>query len=131
MTVIRTVLLVGIVVSCFFTSGCGLLLNGRKQQITIETIPPGARIRIPEADVQTVAPASVALPRSKDYVLIADKAGYEPTRAYVSSDPDPLPLVLDLVIFFPSLFVDAPLGAPYKLNPETVRIALEKQTPPP
>ena len=113
-----------------FCSGCGLVFNGRKQLITIRSEPTGARIVIPSADMQFRTPVSVRLPRGKDYVVLAEKPGFKMARAHIASDPDPWPLALDFAIFFPSLFVDAPLGATYVLSPQTMRIVLEKKASP-
>ena len=115
-----------LMVFVFSLTSCGLLINGRKQNVIINSNPQGAAVEIIGAGMTGVTPARFNLKRNTDYQLIFKKDGYQQTMAYVSSDIEPLSLVLDLFIFFPALIVDMPLGATYELNPENTYVNMQK-----
>lgn len=107
-------------------TSCGLLINGRKQNVIINSNPQGAAVEIIGAGMTGITPARFNLKRNTDYQLVFKKDGYQQTMAYVSSDIEPLSIVLDLFIFFPALIVDMPLGATYELNPENTYVNMQK-----
>ena len=115
-----------LMVFVFYLTGCGLLINGRKQTIIVNSNPQGAAVEVIGGGVRGVTPASFNLKRNESYQLVFRKDGYRETMSYVVSDIDPLPLILDIFIFWPSLVVDMPLGATYELNPENTYVTMQK-----
>lgn len=105
-------------------SGCafgiyGLATNGTRQNITIDSTPSGATVEIEGQVAKT--PAQFNLKRSRDYVAVVTRDGYESTRAYINKEADPLVLYLDGFLL-PHLFKTA-----WDLEPERVHITLSKQ----
>ena len=121
--ILTFIILVSVVVNL---TSCGLLINGRKQNIIINSNPQGAAVEIIGAGMTGITPARFNLKRNTDYQLIFKKDGYQQTMAYVNSDIEPLSLILDLFIFFPALIVDMPLGATYELNPENTYVSMQE-----
>ena len=118
--------IIGVVlITGFLCSGCGLLINGREQKVLIDSAPQGARIVIPSAGIEAVTPASVSLPRNEDHAVFVKMKGFSPAKAYITSKLEPVSLILDIVIFFPALVVDIPMGGTYKLEPDNLYINLE------
>ena len=119
------VLVLGLVaLSLVFAPGCGLLINGQKQSITIDTNPTGADVNILGAGMQGITPMSVRLKRNRDYQIIAKK-GEKTGRAYVNSEIEPLSVILDVVFWLAiPLLIDWPMGANHQLSPQNVYIGL-------
>lgn len=116
------------VVAC---SGCGLLINGRRQKVVINTDPPGATITIASAGIVQTTPCVVKLKRHDDYTIMAQKPGYENASAMITSDLEPLSIVLDIIFWGGlALLVDYPLGANHELTPSNVFIPLRKAAGP-
>ncbi len=79
------------------------MISGRKQNVIINCNPQGATVEIIGAGMTGITPAGFNLKRNTDYQLTFKKDGYLQTMAYVSSDIEPLALVLDIFVFFPAL----------------------------
>jgi len=121
--------LIGVLVFAMACPGCGLLMNGRKQKITINSNPAGAKVRIPTAGIETVTPDVVQLPRKDDHTIFIEKEGYEPRAVQVTSGFEPLATIVDIILFaaiFP-LLVDWILGSMQELSPPAVNVTLSKK----
>jgi len=124
---LRCIMLVGLLAALTFASGCGLLINGQTQKVTINTSPQGAEFQIVGAGYQGVTPYVATLKRNQDYQVLFTMEGYEPAQAFITSEMEPLSLVLDVVVFWPALIVDIPLGAAYELDPKNVFVQLREK----
>ncbi len=110
------------------SSGCATIVNGKTQEISISTVPPGATVTI-DGTQTLITPAKVELRRNKDYVLTFTKDGYQtqviPITGVLSGW-----LIGNLV--FGGLIgggVDAATGAGFTLTPEAVAIVLQPLQP--
>ncbi len=122
--------LVGILAAATACPGCGLLLNGRSQRITITSSPPGATIIVPtDGGTDGASPHTLRLARNRDHLIIAEKTGFETKSAYISSGIEPLSIALDILLTGGlGLLLDWPLGAIYRLEPNQIHIALPEKT---
>ena len=66
-------------------SGCGYLLHGGKQEITFDSKPPGATVRLDNA-MQFVTPYTLAITRSTNHQATFEKEGYESQRVLIKHD---------------------------------------------
>ncbi len=100
-------------------SGCGifgLMLNGTRQTVFIDTSPSGATITV---EGQTAkSPTQFNLSRRRNYTVQIEKEGYEPSLAYINKEVDPLVLFLDYFIW-PFLW-----GTAWDLEPERIYVNL-------
>lgn len=123
----RNLILAGISVCLLLTqAGCafglaGLVLNGTRQKVFIDSMPSGAKVTIDGQAART--PAQFDLKRRRDYQAIVEKEGYETTTVYINKDTDALVLYLDGFLL-PHLF-----GTAWDLEPERtiVNLAPKKQ----
>ena len=121
-------LLIGVLVFAMACPGCGLLINGRKQKITINSDPADAKISIPSAGLQATTPAMLQLARKDDHMVIIEKEGYEKKTVILTSEIEPLALILDILLWGGlGLLVDWPLGAMHELSPDKVYVDLKKK----
>jgi hypothetical protein len=62
---------------CGLLSGCGGLMHGDRQSVTIFTDPPEASVVVDDR-VHLTAPGRMTLSRKEDHVARVEKAGYAP-----------------------------------------------------
>jgi hypothetical protein len=116
-------------------SGCATITRGTTEVLVIETVPPGADVRIDPIGVNCKTPCSLELKRKKDYTLTVEKPGYETVKTNVLSEVSGAGaagmagnvLVGGLI----GVAVDAASGATKKLTPNPVKLTLVPLTAPP
>jgi len=59
-----------------FTQSCATISRGSRQEVSFDSIPSGATVRV--ADQSGVTPVSFQLQRGKNYEVQLEKDGYEP-----------------------------------------------------
>lgn len=124
------VFLVGTLAATIVCPGCGLLINGRSQRVTITSSPPGATIILPTiGGAVGTTPHTLRLARDQDHLIILEKQGFEAKSAYVSSRAELISIIIDILFTGElGLLVDWPLGAVYALEPSCVHIVLSEHT---
>jgi hypothetical protein len=110
---------------CFITTGCATLFYGPTQEISVETFPEGATVAVDDTEIQT--PGKLVLPRDKEYSVKVTKPGYKTVSVKVSKVMNnPIGYIL-----MPGGFVlwgvDAATGSNWHLEPETLKIELQKE----
>lgn len=60
-----------------FSGGCATIVNGKTQEISIATNPPGATAVIDDGQM-CMTPGKVTLARNKDYLITITKDGFQP-----------------------------------------------------
>lgn len=110
------------------STGCATIVNGKTQELSVATVPPGATVMI-DGQQTLITPSTVTLRRNKDYVLTFTLEGYQTQIVPVTS-------VLSGWLFGNLLLggiigggVDAATGAAFTLTPESVTIALQPLAP--
>ena len=123
-----------IAVALLFTivqGGCGAILYGGKQDVTFDSKPPGAAVKL-DNDIRFMTPHTVSLPRSQNHHATFEKEGYEPLYVIVNHEFQPMTSIVgNLLPFFPvGLAIDIVTGAAWRLEPELVRMELIKKKRP-
>ena len=107
------------------SSGCGVILGGKNQNVTFNTTPSGATVTLlPSGNATT--PASVKLSRKNRYTVNISMAGYQPAKVSLERKMRVGVLVADIALCCVAPIVDAITGGWYKLTPETVDVSLTK-----
>ena len=108
-------------------TGCGTLMNGRRQDVPIDVEPPGATVVVYPERTRHSAPTVLDLDRKSVYTLLVEHPGYEPERVYLNRLASPWIFADFLFIVFPAaLWVDTESGGAYVLRPTRVKLVLEK-----
>lgn len=106
----------------FFLSGCCAYLNGPVQTVAISTMPPGATVTVDGKSMRS--PARVDLKRNRDYRVVAEMPGFDPTEETIVHLPDRRVTMGNLLLLgIPELWES---GKPchYRLDPEKVDISM-------
>ncbi len=111
--------------SLFSFSGCGLILNGSTQLISIRSTPPGSTVDI-EGETYTT-PAEAELERNQNYNVTISKEGYETRQVRIRKKVDIGVVLLDLLGSGVGLMVDYMAGSLYDLYPERISVTLTSQ----
>lgn len=107
--------------------GCGLIFGGTKQTVFIESVPPQATFRISNAGIMGTTPATVELKRKESYTVVVEKDGYKPKGETIENRVSWLPVIGDICIAWPTVFVDILTGGAFELRPTQLFFELEKQ----
>lgn len=109
----------------FFNAGCASIVHGTRQDVTIETDPPGATVISRRLPSQTVTPADLTLKRKYEYEFQIEKPGYK--TEYVLVEKNISGWFWGNLLFggIIGIIVDMNNGAGYKLEPEDVFIKLQ------
>lgn len=111
--------------------GCGAILHGGRQDVTFDSKPPGATVRIGN-ELRFMTPHMISLPRSQEQRVLFEKEGYEPQQVTLARDFQAIPSILgNLLPLLPvGLAIDLATGAAWKLEPELVTVELVKKKKP-
>ncbi len=113
------------------TQGCGTIIYGTRQDISINSNPPEATVTVDGITVTT--PATVSLRRRKDHTVTVIKEGYEEAQAHINRSLNGwVTLLGNLIWFLPgsyvvTVLVDLLAGGGWTLEPETVNVNLEQK----
>ncbi len=106
-------------------SGCATIINGTSQKIQATSNPPGATVKVDDAD-SYATPVKLRLERRRDHVLLFTKEGYE------SQSVRMMHVISEVVVG--NTLLGGPLGwvfdifagTQYKLVPNPVHVELKK-----
>lgn len=108
-------------------SGCGVILHGEKQEVTFDSKPPGAVVKLDNA-VQFLTPHTVALSRLSNHHATFEKDGYEPQQIAIRRQFLLGPSIIGNILpLFPiGLAIDIMTGAAWGFEQEYIAIDLTK-----
>ncbi len=108
-------------------SGCGLILTGREQTVTIETVPTDALLKVPDVIENELTPTKVTLPRAQSALLQITKPGYQEKWVVLDKEKSTAIILLDILTSGPiGVIVDWQMGTWYKLSPSSIVVTLEE-----
>jgi len=121
-------LVAGLVVA---TSGCGTIINGRTQRISVTTEPAGAWAKVGSQKITT--PGELELPRRELHTIQIGKDGYQPSRVDLSKRISPcffgnIPLC-GIILAPLGMLVDDNSGGCYVNEPTHIDVALRNLPP--
>ena len=109
-----------------FGYGCGTIIHGSRQNVSIGSNPPGATATV--GDIKVKTPATVSLAREKDYVVTVSSEGYESRQTTINREFNGMATILGNILWLlPGVIVDLWAGGAWTLNPEAVNVSLDKK----
>lgn len=113
-----------ILIAALCLSGCGAIMHGTDQEISINSSPTQAKVYVNGEERTT--PAVYDLKRKNSYLVRVSKEGYEPAEVMINKSLD-WTAWADLFIFgVIPIFYDLASGAAYKLSPEEINVTLQR-----
>jgi hypothetical protein len=108
--------------------GCATIVKGTKQDIKLNSDPPGATAVI-DRDIAVKTPATVKLSRKEVHTVVFTLEGYESKTVYLNQAMEPWVwgnVVLGGII---GLLVDVSSGAANRLTPQEINVPLNALPP--
>lgn len=112
---------------CAFIIGCGTIIHGGSQDVSVASDPSGATVEIDGTEVGDT-PLTKSLDRGSQHTIEISMDGYEEEQVIVDKSVDGW--VAGNILFggLIGLAVDAATGGMYKLSPTQVRQTLDEET---
>ncbi len=118
-----------IIIACvalaLLSSSCATIFHGTSQQVSIDSDPPGANVRMGPFTGKT--PMTVTLSKGHEYPIQVTKDGYQEQVTSLQKGFDGL-AALNL-IFIPGWIIDIASGAAFEYDPDTYSVTLAPTTP--
>ncbi len=106
-------------------TGCGFILQGREQTVTITTKPTGANIKIPDT-LEGKTPVTIDLDRTVPHLLEITKPGYQEKWVVVEKKLSWFIVIANVITSGPiGSIIDWQLGTWNRLSPSKVEVTLE------
>lgn len=123
----RAPVLVGVTMTLAL-GGCGSIVHGTTQQVSLSSSPMGASITVNGRPLGTT-PAAVDLQRKDSHVIRIELDGYQPYEVALTRSVSGW--VWGNIVFggLLGLAIDARTGGLYKLSPEQVMASLAREAP--
>ena len=116
-----------LVIVVVFLEGCGTILHGSQQEISIKADPPEATVRVDDKTVNT--PATLNLPRSVDHTITIELEGYESKEVKLERSVNAGATVLGNILWLiPGALVDVITGGAWTLEPDAVNVVLQRKS---
>ena len=128
----KLAVLVGVmwIVTCSVLTGCGSIIHGSKQQVSFDSNPQGATVKLTNGTSLTT-PQTVELRRAEDHTVTIEKEGYETERITLKRDFNAVATILGNILWLiPGVLVDVLVGGAWTLDPEHVNVNLVAEKPP-
>jgi len=108
-------------------TACATIMQGKRQDLSIASTPPGARVLVDGSEIGTT-PFVTALRRKDKHVVRVELAGYQSFELALTRMTSGW--VWGNLLFggIPGLAIDAISGGMYKLKPEQVQATLTQST---
>ena len=108
-------------------AGCGTIVHGSKQDISIKAEPPEAIVKVDGKRVQT--PATLNLPRKLEHTVSVELEGYESEEVKIERSINAVASVLGNILWLvPGAVLDIITGGAYTLEPGNVNVVLKKKS---
>jgi predicted small secreted protein len=116
-----------ILLACLFLVGCGTIIHGGGQDVSIASEPSGATVEVDGTEVGDT-PLTKSLDRGSQHTVEISMEGYESEQVVVEKNVSGW--VAGNIVFggLIGLVVDASTGGMYKLSPTQVRQTLNGRT---
>jgi hypothetical protein len=115
------------VVTCSFLTGCGTIVHGSKQQVSLDSNPQGATVKLTDGTHLTT-PQTAELRRAQDHIVTIEKEGYEPERLTINRDFNWGATIFGNILWItPGVIVDVLAGGAWTLNPERINVNLVQE----
>jgi hypothetical protein len=112
------------ILACSWLIGCGSIIHGSKQQISFDTKPQGAIVKLGNG-VRLTTPQTVELRRADDHTDMIEKEGYEPERITIKRSFNAVATILGNILWLvPGVIVDVLVGGAWTLDPEHISVEL-------
>jgi len=110
-----------------FLAGCGTIIHGTTQDVSIASSPSGASVTVDGADIGET-PITQSLDRGNQHTIELNLDGYESESIIVNKGTSGW--VVGNIVFggLIGLAVDAATGGMYKLTPEQINRSLDEGT---
>lgn len=112
---------IGLVAASVLLSGCGLIINGKKQMVEINSNPPLAKVVV-DGRSQGSTPTTIALDRNNQHIVNLTYPGYQTVT--IKMDQKVSKWMIGNLIWGPAVFVgllvDALTGGMYLLTPDQI-----------
>lgn len=110
--------------ACSSLIGCGSIIHGSKQQISFDSKPQGAIVKLGNG-VRLTTPQTVELRRADDHTVMIEKEGYEPERITIKRSFNAVATILGNILWLvPGVIVDVLVGGAWTLDPEHISVDL-------
>ena len=106
------------------TTGCATIVHGNRQNVTINSEPQGALVRVD--GLKGTTPFAASLARNQDYVVTIKKTGYKEEQIQINKSFSGLSIIGNILWLLVGVIVDFASGSAYNLNPTNVNVELEK-----
>ena len=113
-----------ILIMALLLNGCGAIMHGTRQDVTINSSPSEAKVYVNGEERTT--PAQYNLKRKHNYLIKVSKEGYETAEVMVSHKLDWTAWADLLVWGIIPIFYDLGSGAAWKLTPEEINVSLSR-----
>jgi hypothetical protein len=108
-------------------AGCGLIFNGNRQSIQVQSSPAGAKVASNPVTGDYTTPTTLNLERKSSYTLTFTKDGYSSATFQIQNHTRGGIVVLDVLLTgLVGVVVDAATGAWDALSPEAATVSLTK-----
>lgn len=115
-----------IVLMVFLSSGCSTITKGSRQLVTINSSPPGAKVKI--GGLKGTTPYTADLATDKDYIAEVSLEGYEDQQVQIVKSFRAGTTILGNIFWLLiGVVIDVCSGAAYGLSPSVVDVQLEKK----
>ena len=91
-------------------NSCALLFNGTKQDVSIKSMTPGAKIYV-NGNLERTESVSLKLRRKDNHTIMVKKDLCKTETVQINSDLQVGWLIFDVFFNLPAILVDAPTGA--------------------
>ena len=109
-------------------AGCATIFHGSTQTISLSSDPPDALLKVGGNTYKS--PAQATLRRDSDYIVVAEKEGYETGQGVITSSVH-WPTFLGNIIFGGLIgwAIDFSSGTAYVLEPQHLTVPLKPKAP--
>ena len=108
----RKTLLIAILITTIFCNGCCSIFTSGPQNISVDSKPQGAKVKI--GPYKGITPYTATIPRGKNYTIQAE---YEGKREVVNLEKNIEPVYRVNILFWPGLLIDLATGSMFKYEP--------------
>lgn len=119
-----TAYLVPILALALGLTGCGVIIGGTSDTVSLGSSPSGADVEIGPLGQRLTTPTQVSLKRKNDYLVTFSKEGYESEQVRIDHNIRGAILAGDILTGLIPVIVDAATGAWFELEPERVNVTL-------
>ncbi len=105
------------------SGGCASILHGSYQELSVTSVPPGARFTV-DGEGSHTTPATIVLQRKRDHSLVFELEGYQTEQVSVTHVISGAVAGNILAGELIGWGVDAMTGAQYRLVPEVVNVTM-------